>query len=341
MCRVVNLPDLELFSTKTMKHRTLKLTSCSRALTAVVVTLVGIAPTLVSAQPKDSSFIAGREVWPGRRLVMLLPLQLSDNWNADVRWGQTLLRPSEAQLRKALEGTGKFSVVQPYRFDPILQRALLDKRIAKDQIEDLVTNPSLQSASSILANLGFELTPMIADFRLEEVRASGSEKAPTIQVQVLGKLYPLNSQEADQTKVFTSDPERYRVSQFDTVINAATNAFQMVAAEFVKPITEAVLPRVEPAPAIEKMDPKTDPKKAGNGKAGQSKPVTKDPKNRDVSPATPLAPEAPKTPPANTAPSSTPATGPTASKPSEATSTDPDKPIFINPLNRGHLTRNP
>ncbi len=245
-----------------MKHRT-NLSAFCRILTGTLVALLLVGPAVSSVQAQSASFISGREVWPGRRLVMLLPLQLSDNWNADVRWGQTLLRPSESQLRKALEATGKFSVVQPYRFDPILQRALLDKRIAKDQIEDLVTTPSLQSASSILANLGFDLTPMIADFRLEEVRASGSEKAPTIQVQVLGKLYPLNSQEADQTKVFTSDPERYRISQFDTVINAATNAFQMVASEFVKPITEAVLPRVEPAPAIEKMDKgKTDKGKA-------------------------------------------------------------------------------
>ncbi len=304
-----------------------------KALTGFLLALLTVGTSLGVVQAADSSFISGREVWPGRRLVMLLPLQLSDNWNADVRWGQTLLRPCEAQLRKALENTGKFSVVQPYRFDPILQRALLDKRIAKDQVEDLVTNPSLQSASSILGNLGFELTPMIAEFRLEEVRASGSEKAPSIQVQVLGKLYPLNSQEADQTKVFTSDPEPYRVSQFDTVINAATNAFRMVSAEFVKPITEAVLPRVEPPPAIEKMDPK---------KGGKGKPVTKDPVQPN--PAMPTVPAKPVAPPptTNTAPASTPtkSNAPAASA-AGATPSEQDKPIFINPLERGQLTRNP
>ena len=309
------------------------------------------------------SFLSGREVWPGRRLVMLLPLQLSDNWNADVRWGQTLLRPSEAQLRKALEGTGKFSVVQPYRFDPILQRALLDKRIAKDQIEDLVTNPSLQSASSILGNLGFDLTPLIAEFRLEEVRASGSEKAPTIQVQVLGKLYPLNSQEADQTKVFTSDPERYRISQFDTVINAATNSFEMIAAEFVKPITEAVLPRVDPPPAIEKMDPKMMGKdkmgkdKMGKDKMGEDKmgkPMMKDPKTpmAPVTPTppatseTPVSPETPAANTSNTSPASTKDKAMDKTKTPAATAagasvSDAEQRVFVNPLNRGQLTRNP
>ena len=329
---------VERLKSKPMKHH-INLSDFCRILVGTLVALLVVGPSVTTVQAQNASFISGREVWPGRRLVMLLPLQLSDNWNADARWGQTLLRPSESQLRKALEATGKFSVVQPYRFDPILQRAILDKRIAKDQIEDLVTTPSLQSASSVLANLGFELTPMIADFRLEEVRASGSEKAPTIQVQVLGKLYPLNSQEADQTKVFTSDPERYRISQFDTVIHAATNAFQMVAAEFVKPITEAVLPRVEPPPAIEKMD------KSKMGEKSKGKPMTKDPKNRDANPSTVTpapppakAPASPETPAPS--PTSPPAQTPAAPA-AGAASSEEEKPIFINPLERGQLTRNP
>ena len=295
------------------------------------------APAVQPVQAKES-FISAREVWPGRRLVMLLPLQLSDNWNADARWGQTLLRPSEAQLRLALESTGKFSVIQPYRFDPLLQRALLDKRISKDQVDELVTTPTLQSASSVLGNLGFDLTPLIAEFRLEEVRASGPEKAPNIQVQVLGKLYPINSQEADQTKVFTSDPTRYRISQFDTVINAATNAFQMIAGEFVKPITEAVLPRVEPPPA--------ETTKGKNGKAAV-KPVA--PVPTAPAPPAPTAPVEPATPtvPASPAPG-TPGTGASASAAS-ANSTSPatakvageENATFENPLHRGRLTRNP
>jgi hypothetical protein len=327
-----------------MKHR--KLGPFIGAALALMVS----APLTQPVQAQKESFASAREVWPGRRMVMLLPLQLSDNWNADARWGQSLLRPSEAQLRTALERTGKFSVVQPYRFDPILQRALLDKRITKDQIDELVTTPSLQSASSILANLGFDLPPLIADFRLEEVRASGSEKAPTIQVQVLGKLYPINSQEADQTKVFTSDPTRYRISQFDTVISAATNAFQMIANEFVKPITEAILPRVEPPPAAE--DAKGKNGKAPGKGAATPAPVAPVAPTTPGAPTTPAAPTTPVVPPTPTTPA-TPATPSTNASPSATAktadgdgkttgdSTNNEGAVYVNPLNRGSLTRNP
>lgn len=312
-----------------------------------VMAVAGLLPVLpASAAPRES---VAREVWPGRRVVLLLPLQLSDNWNADPAWGQTLLRSAEFHLRRALEDTGKFSVVQPYRFDPILQRALQEKRggIAKDQVDELIDKPSLQSASGVLANLGFELTPLIADFRLEEVRASGSAKAPAVQVQVLGKLYDLNSQEANQTKVFTSDPIRTQGSQFDTVILAAANAFKMVSREFVKPPADVALPRVEPLPA--ELDPKA---KAAAAKATAAKAKADKAKADKEKAAKEKADKAkaaggtgqPGTPPApgTATPTTPPSPGATAAKPGEvATPGLEGNDIYINPLNRGQLTRNP
>src|SRR5689334_3144615 len=79
--------------------------------------------------------VSTAEVWPGRRVVLLLPLKLSDNWNADPLWGQRLLKPSEHRLRSALESTGKFSVIQTYQFDPVLQRAMQEKLIDKAQVD--------------------------------------------------------------------------------------------------------------------------------------------------------------------------------------------------------------
>jgi hypothetical protein len=317
---------------------------------AVLIALTGacLLPALPASAQSKQQRLSSREVWPGRRLVMLLPLQLSDNWNADPQFGQSLLRPAEFSLRRALENTGKFSVVQPYRFDPVFQRAVTEKRITKDQLDALVDTPTVQTASGVLANLGFELAPVIADFRIEEVRASGTEKNPAIQVQVLGKLYDLNSAAATQTKVFTSDPIKQRGSQFDTVIEAAANAFQMVANDFVKPPAEVELPRVAPPPT---PPAKAKPAKpAKNQKGGKS---TDSGKSEAPAATTPPA----TTPPAggaasgsasqkseNPAPNASgtaPATGGSAKAQDAAAEKSDGKLVFENPPHRVNLDRNP
>ena len=249
--------------------------------TASVVPLPFTASPALAKPPLPTT-----EVWPGRRVVFLLPLQLSDNWNADPVWGKRLLGPAEQRLRSALENTGKFSVVQPYQFDPILQRAVQEKRIDKAQLDTMIDTPNLQTASGVLDKLGFPLPPLIAEFRLEEVRSSGDAKAPSVQMQVLGKLHALNSQEAE-TKVFTSDPIRRRGSQFDQTLDAAANAFQMVANDFVRPPAEIELPRVDP--------PATPEKPAGKGKpAAPAKNGKTTPK--PVAPAPGVAPGTGETP---------------------------------------------
>ncbi len=241
-------------------------------------------PVIQSKPAQAKPAVSTSEVWPGRRVVLLLPLKLSDNWNADAVWGQRLLRPSEHLLRRALEDTGKFSVVQTYQFDPVLQRALQDKLIEKAQLDAMVEAPTIQSASNILDKLGFPLKPLIVEFHLEEVRSGGDVKAPSVQVQVLGKLYELNSEGAAQTKEFTSDPIKKRGSQFDQVLEAADNAFRMVANDFVRPPADIALPRIEPA--------KTEPKPTGKKPV---KPVKPSPVAPSAAP--PIAPNAATTPP--------------------------------------------
>jgi len=260
----------------------------------------GSAPLLCASSAQAKPPVATTEVWPGRRVVFLLPVQLSSNWNIDPQWGQRLLPEAESRLRRALEATGKFSVIQPYRFNPMLQRALQEKRIDQAQLDAAVDTPSLQSASGVLDKLGFALPPLIAEFRLEEVRASGTEKAPSVQVQVLGKLYELNSESAAQTKVFTSDPIRGRGTQAEQIIDATENAFRMVAAEFVRPPAEVELPRIDPPKTPEG---ETGAKGAATGKPGK-KPTTgtTKPATTPATPATPVSPAAPTAPPSTLPP---------------------------------------
>ena len=284
---------------KTIRYGLLMLAAASAVLP--------VAPTrYAQAKPVVSS----AEVWPGRRVVLLLPLQLSDKWNADALWGQRLLAPSEHRLRRALEATGKFSVIQTYQFDPVLQRAMQEKLIDKAQVDAMVEKPTLQTATGILDKLGFRMKPLIADFHLEEVRSSGDPKAPSVQVQVLGKLYELNSEAAVQTKIITSDPVKRRASQFDQVLDAADNAFVLAASEFVRPPAEIELPRVEP-PKIPVKAPVKAPVKT---------------------PAKPVKPTPPKTTKPPVAPSPAPVV-----KPAPIPAPTPPPPTVVGPPLTAHI----
>ena len=113
------------------------------------------------------------EPWPGRRVVLLLPLQLGVGFNADREFGNLILPRAEAELAQALEATGKFSVLRVHRFSPLVQRGLFEKRVTEEQVRNVTTEPvSIDSAMTFLSQYTFEQAPMVADFRLEEVRSS-------------------------------------------------------------------------------------------------------------------------------------------------------------------------
>ncbi|MDQ3814002.1 MAG: hypothetical protein M3347_08625, partial [Armatimonadota bacterium] len=112
------------------------------------------------------------ESWPGYRVVMLLPLRVGEGWNADPAYNNLILAQAENRLRTAMTATKKFSVIQPYRFSPLFQRAVIEKRLTQDQVNQLVENPTVENAAGVLEKLGFDYPPLIADFRLEEVRAT-------------------------------------------------------------------------------------------------------------------------------------------------------------------------
>jgi len=135
----------------------------------MIVSLAGAATVAGAARKAPAPVL---EVWPGQRVVMLLPLKLGEGWNADPALDDAILGQAEYQLRMALLATRKFSVIQPYRFSPILQRAVQDRRITQPELDSLVENPSVETATVVLEKLGFDRKPMIADFTLEEVRVT-------------------------------------------------------------------------------------------------------------------------------------------------------------------------
>jgi hypothetical protein len=129
------------------------------------------------------------ELWPGQRVVLVLPLTLGADWNAEKDLGEAILNLVQPEVGRALARTGKFSPTLPYRFDPILRRAVIENRVSDADITTLIATPTLQTAQPILTALSFDQPAMVADVKLEELRVGGTAKTPTVQLQMSGRLY--------------------------------------------------------------------------------------------------------------------------------------------------------
>ena len=193
---------------------------------------------IVPAQAKPRQSL---EIWPGQRALLVLPLSVGPNWNAGADLAQAITPVIRPELQNALKGTGKFSVTLPYRFDPIFRRAVADKRISEDEVSALVATPSLETANTVFSKLTFNQTPMVADVSLQELRIGGTQKAPTVQLQVSGKLYEVGGSGPFRSVVVTSRSFGGRTPQ-DRLQAAATDAFELLAAQFVAAPEEFKLP---------------------------------------------------------------------------------------------------
>ena len=243
-----------------MKYR---FVSSPRAATLSIVAALGaVAPfstPTASAAPKPQL-----EIWPSRRVLLVLPLQVSPTWNADSQLGQAILPLAQPQLQQSLTNTGKFSVTLPYRFDPVLRRGLTEKQLAEDAITKLLSAPTLENARPVIDKLNFEQPVMTTEVFLEELTIGGDSKKPTVQLLVSGKLYQQGNPNPIKSETFRSRAVGGRTPS-DRLIAAANDAFSGLAMTFVEPPAAFDLPApIEVAPPPE-ADAKGDTK--GKGKA--------------------------------------------------------------------------
>ncbi len=201
------------------------------------------------------------EPWPGRRVVLLLPLQLGVGFNADREFGNLVLPRAEAELARALEATGKFSVVQVHRFSPLVQRGLQEKRVTEEQVRSVIAEPvSIDSAMNFISQYAFDQAPMIADFRLEEVRSSIPAPnpkmkskmkvgTPSVQAQVSGRLYQAGEAVAYKAPVVTSAGIQVGNNNIERYLYAVSDAFTRIATEFTAPLEDVTLPTANSVPA--------------------------------------------------------------------------------------------
>lgn len=238
-----------------MKSRTHSVlpTLCKTA--AVIVALGSVAPlvcTPANAAPK-------LEIWRGQRVLMLLPVSVAQNSNISAPLAQALpglVRPS---LINALERTEKFSITSPYRFDPVLQRAVVDKRIPESEVKALIASPTLETSRPLMDKLRFDQPSMIADVQVVELRTGGTAKSPSLQLQVSARLYEQGGGAALKSVVVTSNPVTGGRPE-NQLVKAASQVFEEVARQFVEPPQPFALPiPVAPAPAPPKPAPLQSP----------------------------------------------------------------------------------
>ena len=257
------------------------------------------------------------ELWPGQRVLIVLPFTIGEDWNGGPELAEAVKPLIRSELQTALTNTGKFSITLPYRFDPILRRAVADNRISQDIITPFVDSPSLETAQPVFTELKFDQVPMAAQVQLEELRVGGTAKKPTLQMQVSAKLYQIGDAAPFRSVVITSDPVEGRTPE-ERIQKSAANAFQQVADYFVKAPDTFQLPASLDVIAGDSMG-----KSAMAGDAKMPKKAT------GSAPATPK-PVAPAMAPA--APAKVDATKPNMMAPQTGTAVIPNVPAGDPPL---------
>ena len=246
-----------------------------------------------AAQAKPKQML---ELWPGQRVLLVLPLMIGPDWNGGPELAEAVKPLVRPYVQSALSDTGKFSITLPYRFDPILRRAVVENRISQDIITPFVNTPTLATAQPVFSQLKFEQVPMVAEIQLEEIRVGGTPKTPTVQLQMSGKLYEIGGSAPFRTVVVTSDAMPGRTPE-ERLQKAAANGAQQIAAFFVKPpesfqLPDSLIVKEEPVEA-----PPVKPVKPTATKTPAPKPQSGGNSNGNSNAAMPVIPMLPPTQP--------------------------------------------
>ena len=191
------------------------------------VLMLLLAPTVCNAQRRTIPDWYPR-FQTAQRVLLVLPVQLAEGWNADPRLGQSILSDADQALLWGLRGNPEYSLVRVHRFNPVLMRAVADRLITQEQFNTLVTTPTLENARTMLSGLNFGERPLIATFLLEQINLTGGKLRPGIQVQASARLYESGNEIALRTAVATSPPHA-------SSKQAAALAVQRVAADLMSP----------------------------------------------------------------------------------------------------------
>lgn len=257
----------------------------------------------------------GTEAAPlvARRVLLLLPLRLGAGWSANPVFTRGLLPRAAQALKDSLRGTGKFSIVEVHRHNPVLLRGVTDGMFTQEELDTLLREPTVENARLILSKLtfdqppklGFLDPPQIAEFVLERFPAGRGPGQPA--VQVIGRLYNPGTPEAANTSTIVTALQGADLRPSDLTLASTALAFVRIASTFAQPLIEAeapFLPRagmsVTASSGTTSTTPATPDGGKPNGVAPDDLPPAPEQPAEPVPPPTtaPFEPAAPAAPPA-------------------------------------------
>lgn len=230
-----------------------------------------VMPILVHAQTVGSqaatrtqsvALAPVNQAWPGKRVALVLPLRTGTAWNANPEFTQMFLPQAQSALREALSRTGKFSVLEVRRFNPVLMRAVQDGAATTDDLNTLLNQPTVPNAGVFLSKTSFNRAPLqsfatsatIGSFVMESVEQNENG----LRLKVTGRMYDPGSITSSRALSATvTVPYNFASGSARAPgIIAANVGFDRVLQEFTRYPTERELPIVS-APTAMAVAPAT------------------------------------------------------------------------------------
>lgn len=229
------------------------------------------AATKTKPKPKQTTpqMMAGYIPVNGKRVVLILPIQTSADWTANPTFTANLKQRASTVLRDAMLNTGQFSLIEVSRFNPVLQRGVIDEQYSQEDLDGFVADPTPDNARNILSKINFDRAPKLPFTQAPLIAQVTLDTYPTKPgsqtVQVTGTLYemgesgntvfrtktvvaPLTAQRPmmmqtenrNQSRQKMTAPVVYRTS--DLLLNALNNSFSQIANDFARPLRAAEAP---------------------------------------------------------------------------------------------------
>lgn len=227
-----------------------------------IATLVAVLPLVLSAprpvqarSKKTAPTLPTPVVLPhGKRVLFLLPVQLGTGWNGNTVFTREFLPKASRALKDALRATGRYSLVEATRYDPIIQRGLADEAFTADEYEALLKEPTIENANAIVSKMTFDRLPKLGFSDAPQVMQVVLDRFPAQtgrpSVQLVAKLYDSGLTVPTRTlTVIAGLQNKNGLTPPQLTLASTTAGLNRIAEEFAKGPAEAEFPFL-PSPVL-------------------------------------------------------------------------------------------
>lgn len=190
----------------------------------------------------------------GKRVLFVLPLQLGTGWNANSVFTREFVPQATRALKNAFRATGRYSLVEAVRSDPIVQRGLADELFTVEEYEALLKEPTIENANAIVSKMTFDQTPKLRFSDTPQVMQIVMDRFPAQtgrpSVQIVARLYDIGLTVPTRTLTVIAGIQNVNgLAPPQLTLASTTAGFNRLALEFAKPAAEAELPFL-PSPVL-------------------------------------------------------------------------------------------